>query len=86
MTTQENEINGKTPYKVAINMDWCKKCGICTAYCPKGVFVEDDFASPIIEKPENCIKCMLCVIRCPDFCIEVTDAEEEAAKKKQMSK
>lgn len=67
----------KTGAKVTVNEKWCKKCGICIAFCPKGVFVPDDFGKPIVKFPEQCIKCMLCVVRCPDFAVEVEDAATE---------
>jgi len=63
----------KNKYEIAINYSWCKKCGICAAFCPQGVFVLDDLGTPIIKYPEKCVKCMLCVVRCPDFAIEVKD-------------
>jgi len=63
--------DNKSPAKVSINEKWCKKCGICAAFCPRGVFVSDDFGLPIVKYPEKCIKCMLCVMRCPDFAVEV---------------
>lgn len=65
----------KFPVKIIINEKWCKKCSICVAFCPKGVFVADEFGAPLVKNPQVCIKCMLCVVRCPDFAIEVEDAE-----------
>jgi len=61
--------------KITINEKWCKKCGICVAFCPQGVFVTDDFGMPIVKYPEKCVKCMLCVIRCPDFAIDMEDPD-----------
>ena len=57
--------------KVTINHAWCKKCGICIAFCPTHVFTTDDFGAPIISSPEKCTNCGLCVIRCPDFTIKL---------------
>lgn len=68
--------------KVILNEKWCKRCGICVAFCPKGVFISDDFGLPIVKYPERCIKCMLCVVRCPDFALEVEGLPEEQKQAK----
>ena len=73
MEKTKDQGKQKKPAKISINEKWCKKCGICIAFCPKGVFVSDEFGKPIVKHPENCIRCMLCVIRCPDFAIDVED-------------
>ncbi len=67
----------KAKYIVAINHRWCKNCGICVAFCPRGVFESDEFGKPLIKRREECIKCMLCVIRCPDFAVTVVDDKKE---------
>lgn len=56
---------------VSINLKWCKKCGLCAHYCPKGVFELDKFGTPSVKAEEQCIGCMQCEIRCPDFAITV---------------
>ena len=65
----------KHAVRITINEKWCKKCGICIAFCPQGVFTSDDFGMPIVKYPEKCVKCILCVVRCPDFAIDVEDAQ-----------
>lgn len=67
----------KQPVCITVNAKWCKKCGICAAFCPQGVFVLDDFGMPIVKYPEKCVKCMLCVLRCPDLAVEVKDISEK---------
>ena len=78
--TEKNPNKPKTAVEICINEKWCKKCGICIAFCPKGVFTADEFGKPIVKNPEQCIKCMLCVVRCPDFAIRVTDTTKESSK------
>lgn len=64
-------VKSKPIAEIIVNEKWCKKCGICSYFCPKGVFEPDDFKLPIVKHPEACIRCMLCVVRCPDFAVEV---------------
>lgn len=67
----KNHNSQKSPVKITVNGEWCKRCGICVIFCPKGVFVSDDFEMVMVKHPERCIKCMLCVVRCPDFAVDV---------------
>ncbi|MFQ5951798.1 MAG: ferredoxin family protein [Candidatus Omnitrophota bacterium] len=86
---EKTKSQKKSGAKITINEKWCKRCGICTAFCPQGVFVEDEFKLPIVKYPEKCIKCMLCVVRCPEFAVEVEAIEEEEkgrAKKETKKK
>ena len=66
----------KPAVRITINEKWCKKCGICIALCPKGVYVAGDFGNPIIKNPSDCIQCMQCELRCPDFAIEVEEKKK----------
>jgi 2-oxoglutarate ferredoxin oxidoreductase subunit delta len=77
MNKTNNNTTQKKPVKITINEKWCKKCGICVAFCPQGVFTADEFGMPIVSYPEKCIKCMLCVIRCPDFAIDVVEEKDD---------
>jgi 2-oxoglutarate ferredoxin oxidoreductase subunit delta len=60
---------------VAINIELCKGCGFCIAFCPVGVLeVSEDFNSkgyhpPRIALPDTCTGCGLCGMYCPDFAI-----------------
>lgn len=58
-------------FTIEINRKWCKKCGLCSHYCPKKVFDCDDFGAPTAARAEACIGCKMCEQRCPDFAIEV---------------
>ncbi|NLP18338.1 MAG: ferredoxin family protein [Firmicutes bacterium] len=69
----------KEKVRIDINLDWCKGCGICIAFCPTKVFDVSADNKPLVARPEDCIQCMLCEIRCPDLAINVgggTDGEK----------
>jgi len=54
-----------------INPSWCKGCGICVEFCPKQVLELDNDQKAIAARPEDCICCRQCELRCPDLAIEV---------------
>ena len=54
-----------------INREWCKGCGICVHFCPKTVLELDDTDKVVAARPQDCICCKLCELRCPDLAIEV---------------
>jgi len=62
----------KTPAVITINEEWCKGCGICIEFCPKACLGASGIeGKATVVAADQCIKCMLCVIRCPDFAIDV---------------
>ncbi|MDI6782600.1 MAG: 4Fe-4S dicluster domain-containing protein [bacterium] len=57
---------------ISVHVEWCKGCGICIAFCPKGILIDSgNLGKPHVVKMEDCVRCMLCTIRCPDFAIEI---------------
>jgi len=62
--------------KVDIYEGWCKKCGICIAFCPEHALEEDEEGFPKLSSPEKCTGCGWCEIRCPDFAIVVSNDEK----------
>jgi len=61
--------NEKT--RISIKENWCKECNICINYCPKKVLVANENGKPVAKFINECIQCMLCELRCPDFAIMV---------------
>jgi 2-oxoglutarate ferredoxin oxidoreductase subunit delta len=65
-------------YRVEINQDWCKGCGICISFCPKGILTAEGLDQKIKVTDESlCINCTLCEVHCPDFAIEIIPNEAE---------
>ncbi len=68
-------MNAKTKLKPEINRKWCKNCGLCVAFCPEEVFVNDNLGRPLISHPEKCSACKRCFLRCPDIAISMVSSE-----------
>ena len=58
----------KKEKKLVLNKAWCKGCGICVAFCPKGVLGMQGDKVAVLEEAK-CIKCGFCELRCPDYAI-----------------
>ena len=69
----------KKEYVVDIFRDWCKGCGICAAFCPRGCIKMNAAGEPEVVDAKRCTGCGWCELHCPDFAICV---KELAAKKK----
>lgn len=68
MTGDQSAV--EKPAIIRVTVEWCKGCEICVAFCPKNV-LEMEGGKVRVARPEDCIKCMLCELRCPDFAITV---------------
>ncbi len=62
--------------EITIFTDWCKRCGICVAFCPQQVLAMDENRQVLAKYPEKCIACHMCELRCPDFAITVKEPPE----------
>jgi len=60
---------------VAINVELCKGCGFCIAFCPSAVlelsnrFNSKGYHAPHVVNEDACTGCDLCGMYCPDFAI-----------------
>jgi 2-oxoglutarate ferredoxin oxidoreductase subunit delta len=57
--------------KQAINIAWCKGCGICVAFCPTHALSMTAVEKASLTHPESCTSCGMCELRCPDLAIEL---------------
>ena len=61
--------------RLVTDTSWCKGCGICAAFCPKGVLqIRNEKVR--IDETKQCISCGLCELRCPDYAIYLVNMEE----------
>jgi 2-oxoglutarate ferredoxin oxidoreductase subunit delta len=63
--------------EVKVNKAWCKGCNICVRFCPKNVLELDADGKIEIARPEDCILCGQCELRCPDFAIWLGGKDED---------
>ena len=81
MSTKRVKRNQSEP-RIEFFRSWCKRCGLCAAFCPQEVLAQDHDGSPYVANAEACNACLLCEIRCPDFAIKVTRRTEQSAPPK----
>jgi 2-oxoglutarate ferredoxin oxidoreductase subunit delta len=68
---------------VQFRYEWCKKCGICVAYCPRNALSTGARDLPILSNVAACTQCKLCELMCPDFAITVTPRRRAQASKQE---
>jgi 2-oxoglutarate ferredoxin oxidoreductase subunit delta len=65
-------------FEIDIFRDWCKSCGICSAFCPRECIKLDDDGAPTMIDSDRCTGCGWCELHCPDFAISVHQRNEKA--------
>jgi len=87
-TEPEKEPKPKRPAvrKIDIFRAWCKGCGICVAFCPRGVLAIDEEGYPFVKDLDACTGCGWCEIRCPDFAITVESRRKRRAVERRDEK
>ncbi len=66
-----NKGLAKDTFRIEINREWCKGCGICVTFCPHEVLRLDEEEKAVVRHPERCNFCGMCELRCPDIAIEI---------------
>jgi len=75
-------------YKLEIDQNRCKGCGLCVSVCPKNVLEissnvnSNGYFAVFLAHPEDCIFCAMCCEMCPDVALTIT----EDAKSKDPAK
>jgi 2-oxoglutarate ferredoxin oxidoreductase subunit delta len=64
--------------RVTFYSAWCKRCGICVAFCPTKALDQDPGGYPLLARPDRCTSCRMCEMLCPDLAISV--GEKAGAK------
>jgi len=64
---------------VQFRYEWCKKCGICIAFCPRKALGTGNRDYPVLADVAACTQCRLCELMCPDFAITVTPRRRQPA-------
>ena len=62
----------------------CKRCGICSHFCPTGAIEVNKDGAPYLAHPEACTSCHLCERMCPDFVISLVGPTTPAADQETM--
>ena len=62
--------------QLKLNTAWCKGCGICAAFCPKGHLEIKDEKVCFAENTD-CILCGVCELHCPDYAIYIEETEAD---------
>ena len=75
----------KAKHSIEIYKSWCKRCGICVAFCPAEVLAQDDSGLPYVKDIDRCTGCQLCELRCPDFAINVRTPKKKAERSSAKS-
>lgn len=64
--------------KIIITPRYCKGCEICVKLCPRSVLEIKSFKAHV-ARVEDCIDCMQCELRCPDFAIEIHNSGKKGS-------
>ncbi|MDR1490702.1 MAG: 4Fe-4S binding protein [Desulfovibrio sp.] len=67
---------------VTINRRWCKGCGICAAFCPRGALVLEE--EKAVSRDADCIACGLCELMCPELAVLVDQSRKPRKTPKEV--
>jgi 2-oxoglutarate ferredoxin oxidoreductase subunit delta len=63
-------------------LERCKRCGICSHFCPTEAISVDQDGTPVLAHAEACNSCGLCEGMCPDWAVylSLVDLEQGDGK------
>lgn len=70
--------------RVVVFDNWCKGCGLCVAFCPRGVLEVNGDGKVHVVAPERCTLCHWCDTHCPDFAIVVQRIDEAPDRRRGL--
>jgi 2-oxoglutarate ferredoxin oxidoreductase subunit delta len=69
-------------FKIKIDIEMCKGCGLCVHVCGQRTLKMSDEVNSsgsryaMVDQEEKCTGCMHCAIICPDAAIEIEKYED----------
>ncbi len=83
--TIEPEAITSRQCQIIVLKERCKSCGFCIEFCPRQCIQESaefnhkGYHPVEVNGSDDCLKCSLCELICPEFAICVLPLNEEAA-------
>jgi 2-oxoglutarate ferredoxin oxidoreductase subunit delta len=65
-TTNDDMVMKQLP---SFSLARCKRCGICSHFCPVKAIATRDDGMPYLANPEKCTSCGSCSDLCPDWAV-----------------
>ncbi len=68
--------------KITLDDRFCKGCNLCMQVCPHRLFVPGEkrsragYRMPEVVRAEECSRCLLCEMTCPDLALTVHPEEK----------
>ncbi|OPZ93612.1 MAG: 2-oxoglutarate-acceptor oxidoreductase subunit OorD [candidate division TA06 bacterium ADurb.Bin417] len=73
---------GKTGFEVKVDIERCKGCGLCLAFCTRGHLSLSETKNRrgchyalVRAGGQSCTGCLRCALICPDAALEITRSE-----------
>ena len=67
--TTTNATKARAKGLPVFNLTRCKRCGICSHFCPKKCIGIHEDDTPYLAEPDACTSCRMCEYMCPDWAV-----------------